>query len=476
MTIYLSEPAEWKGYFWPVEDQDQARPGVLSYTPDKGLQLDLIGGFNDAGWIPNPSGAGQVLRPATREWDAVYGVAAGMPITLLDCGSLAGSGSGFGNELYEQKIHVMLALVGIHLPDETSASFNEIEIWVENLTLWAADTDINLAPWLGQTPRRWQISVEQTDPRIAHLDRMRVELRRGHVLVNSDHRRSHRNVATREISSISFRSKQPRPLKDWIEMVGVTQDLITLAIDKPCAVLGQTLSPTDEAKDNPASSTRSEVRVYTKELIAAQPDEQAEMLHEVLFTLHDTRFEAVLPRWMFVQRRFRTACSMLLGLRYISRGFLETQLTTAVGAAEVFHRKLGKKPPIPAEEFAEMRKKILASVPPARRNWLASKLWNEPSLKERLVELATTPDPEIMNRLVPNPKAWATATADARNGIAHRGKADVDEMYATVTITTAVVVMNLLHQLEIPKERLVSALTDNNTLKNAARLSAKYWP
>lgn len=259
-------------------------------------------------------------------------------------------------------------------------------------------------------------------------------------------------------------------------MVGVVQDLVSLAMDMPCAVLGQTLSPIDEAKDNAEFPARSEVRVYAKELIAGQPDEDAEKLHKVLFTLHDNRFEVILSRWMFVRRRFRTASSMLLGLRYISRGYLETQLATAVGAAEVFHRKLGRKPPFLPKEFAEMRKQILASVPPTRRNWLASKLWNEPSLKERLIDLATTPDPEIMTRLVPNPKAWATATADARNGIAHRGTADVDQMYATVTITIAVVLINLLHELEIPRQRLVSALTDNDTLRAAARLSAKYWP
>jgi len=147
-----------------------------------------------------------------------------------------------------------------------------------------------------------------------------------------------------------------------------------------------------------------------------------------------------------------------------------------VGAAEVFHRTLEKKPPVPAEEFAAMKKQIRDCVPAGRRQWVDSRLWNEPSLKERLIDLATTPDSEIMNRLVPNPKAWAKATAQARNGIAHRGKADLDEMYAVVTVTTAVVLMNLLLQLEIPKERLVWALIDNDTLSGAARLSAKYWP
>lgn len=326
------------------------------------------------------------------------------------------------------------------------------------------------------TPRQWDIHVEQTESRFAHLNGMTAELSRGHKLIHDDMRRSHLNVATHEISSISFRSKQPRPLEDWLETAGVIQDLVSLAMDKPCAVLGQTLFPTEEAKDNPDSAARSEVPIYTRGLIAAQPDEYAESAHEVLFTLNDTRFDVVLTRWDFVQKRFAAACNMLLGLRYISRGFLETQLTTAVGAAEVFHRKLEKKPPVPGEEFAEMKEQILDCVPPSRRQWVDSRLWNEPSLRERLLDLATTPDSEIMNQLVPNPKAWAKATALARNGIAHRGRTNVDEMYAVVMVTTAVVLVNLLHQLAIPKERLVWALIDNDTLSGAARLSAKYWP
>jgi hypothetical protein len=129
---------------------------------------------------------------------------------------------------------------------------------------------------------------------------------------------------------------------------------------------------------------------------------------------------------------------------------------TAVGAAEVFHRKLCKDPPIPEEEFAEMKARILERVPAARQQWVDSRLWNEPSLRERLVDLATAPEPEVMNQLVPNPKAWARATALARNGIAHRGRTKSDEMYAVVKVTTVVVIVNLLHQLEIPKEYMLS--------------------
>jgi hypothetical protein len=82
-----------------------------------------------------------------------------------------------------------------------------------------------------------------------------------------------------------------------------------------------------------------------------------------------------------------------------------------------------------------------------------------------------------MNKLVPNPKAWAQATALARNGIAHRGRTKSDGLYAVVKVTTAVVIVNLLHQLEMPKECTLRGLNDlNDTLSEAARLSAKYWP
>jgi hypothetical protein len=133
MTDYLSRPAEWRGRFWPAEDQAQARPGVLSYTPDTGIRLNLIGGFNDATWVPAPAGVGQVLTTPTREWPVVHGAAANMPITLLDCIFQRGSRKGFSPELDEQEIRAERALINIHLSGECSPSFTgiaiELEIW-----------------------------------------------------------------------------------------------------------------------------------------------------------------------------------------------------------------------------------------------------------------------------------------------------------------------------------------------------------
>jgi ApeA N-terminal domain 1 len=142
MTKYLSESADWSGYFWLPGKRGQAQAGVLSYTPDHGLLLSLIGGFNDARWEPNPAG-GSVLSTPTREWAVVHGFAENKPITLLDCVAQRWTGFGFGGNITQQEIRAEQALVGIILDDEASAPFVGIEVQVENLTEWGAQSPIS---------------------------------------------------------------------------------------------------------------------------------------------------------------------------------------------------------------------------------------------------------------------------------------------------------------------------------------------
>jgi hypothetical protein len=83
-----------------------------------------------------------------------------------------------------------------------------------------------------------------------------------------------------------------------------------------------------------------------------------------------------------------------------------------------------------------------------------------------------------MHSLLPNVGAWAEATKSERNPVAHGGNmsADVQRLRAITTVTTAVVLLNLLHQLGIPEERLMFAMVDNPTLSVAARLAREQWP
>lgn len=59
---------------------------------------------------------------------------------------------------------------------------------------------------------------------------------------------------------------------------------------------------------------------------------------------------------------------MTLGLRYAPARYVENNLLTAVGAAEVLHRGLRiDERPFPADEFKPMREAMLEHVPEEHR-------------------------------------------------------------------------------------------------------------
>jgi hypothetical protein len=56
-----------------------------------------------------------------------------------------------------------------------------------------------------------------------------------------------------------------------------------------------------------------------------------------------------------VNSRFRAAFDVILGLRYVERGYLQTQLITAVAAVESVHAASVFEPPMPNSEFKALK-------------------------------------------------------------------------------------------------------------------------
>lgn len=171
---------------------------------------------------------------------------------------------------------------------------------------------------------------------------------------------------------------------------------------------------------------------------------------------------------------------MIFGLRYVKGSYLQSQLVTAVAAAESLHAAMNFPPPLTDEEFKARRRRLMDCTPREEREWLRQKLGtNSQILRQRLLDLTHIPYAEIMDDMLPNPEAWAKAAKDERNAIAHGGKdltRDVSLLNAIVTTTTAVVLLNLLHQLQVPADRIKIALRQNQTLKSAKYLAGKHWP
>jgi len=163
---------------------------------------------------------------------------------------------------------------------------------------------------------------------------------------------------------------------------------------------------------------------------------------------------------------------------YSPARFVENNLLTAVGAAEVLHRNLRiDEKPFPKADFSAMREAMLAQVPEEHRDRLKGAIRNDPTLRDRLHALAARPDKEAIAQLVPDVAHWARRTTRARNDLAHEGKTpthSIEELIAIVDVTTAVVILNVLHELGLPAARQREVVRDHPTLRYTADL-AREW-
>lgn len=160
---------------------------------------------------------------------------------------------------------------------------------------------------------------------------------------------------------------------------------------------------------------------------------------------------------------------MILGLRYAPPRYIENNLLMAVGAAEVLHRGLRiDEKPFEPEMFGAMRDAMLEQAPEEHRGTLKRLIRNDPTLRDRLLALAARPDQEAIALLMPDVTHWARRATQARNDLAHQGKTpshSFDELIAVVKVTTAVVILNVLHELGLPPEQQRKVMQEHPQLR-----------
>jgi len=478
----LDQPADWSGHWWLPGALGNAVPGILRYNPQDGLRLSLIGGFDP--FILHQVSEEQATAMANEyeRWPVILGIADNIEITLLDCIPLTTTSYLPGLAApSKQVLAATTALIGVHLPDEGEAVFTSSLVSVENLTQWS-NSSILTSSSEGKGGRIDRVTLSMTpiaEPTVT-VDDTAVTLVHAHTLPGIERSRGEIVRRMRDTAFVELRPQRRMTLTTAREFAETIQDLVSLATYQACAllelVLGVPPRPDDHLDDYPVRDR--EVKVYFRGTFTGDAEAKAINRSEALFTCRDIAFEEIVPRWWRLRKTCLPASNMVLGLSYAPAQYLEGNLLSAVGAAEVLHRCLGiGQRRIPAKAFNVMRETLLENTPEEHRQWIKSAIRNEPTLRDRLITLAGLPDSKAMQELVPDVDCWARITSRARNDLVHEGQTprqSPDELVAATRVTTAVVMMNLLQALELPHERQQQAVFDNPRLHNAARLASKY--
>jgi hypothetical protein len=480
----LDEAGEWSGIWWLPDNPDQTIPGVLRYSPDGGLVLSLIGAFEDR-IMSTPSPGLTVFHEGSRNWDVIHGAAEQWEISLLGCYP-SGVKRTIGARVKspdKQTIAAMTALLGAHVSGEDDAIFSAAEISVEDLGLWAASSvfEGSLGATDGEIDGTGSITVKPVPARSVLVDGTEFRLEHQHTLPFFDQRKGGTVGRMRDTAFVRVVPAAPCSLGSARDAASLVQDLISLATHRAAGLIWLRLEvaetkPALLPDGRPAPKRRANV-LYSPAALGRGNTKTVDH-HRVFFTCESIPFEEVVPRWHEARGRLQAATRMILGLRYAPARYVENNLLTVVGAAEVLHRGLRiDEKPFPRAEFRAMRDAMLEQVPERHRERFKGAIRNDPTLRNRLHALAARPDQDAIALLMPDVDRWAERTTRARNDLTHEGKTPnhrMEELFAVVEVTTAVVVLNLLHELGLPAERQSEIVREHPRLRATAN-TARDW-
>ena len=260
-------------------------------------------------------------------------------------------------------------------------------------------------------------------------------------------------------------------------------DLLTLASDRPCAVISQRLvgQPIPVTYPNMIDGgkigtlTREETpeaAVYARRTVTVSPDAKELHLHDFLFTCQDMPFEELVVRWLDVRRRVVRATNMLFSLKYSKPGFLQTQVLTAAVSAEALSRCLTdpNAVPMPTRDFDSMVRELRIAIGRMRdedRKRFEGLLRNEIGYRDRLNDVASMPPQAVVAKIIPDVEVWAKELMNVRNGIAHgldQSYSEPRNLFLLLQRTQYLIYLVLMTELGLPEPVLDRAVEANQYL------------
>lgn len=481
--LKLDEPGEWAGLWWLPEAPDERLPGVMRYDGRGGLSLSLIGAFEER-IFSSPAPGVTLYHGRARTWDVIHGVAERREVTLFGCVPTRSLRTMFARveSPDTQTVGATIAVIGAHVSGEEDVAFAAAEISVEDLALWAASSVFagSIGTHDGKPDGTGAVSVKPVEAQTVTVNGTEYSLVHTHTLPFFDRRRGRTVGRMQDTASIRVCQADPFTLRAALDAASLIQDLIALATHRAAGViwLQLELAGTKALLPDRRMLPPRRADVLYSPVAVGKSDEQAIDPGSVLFTCEMLPFEELMPHWCEVRGKLQAAINMILGLRYAPARFVENNLLMAVGAAEALHRGLSiEEKPIPEAEFRKIRKAVLGQVPEEYRGRFKESIRNSPTLRDRLLALAARPDQQAIGQLVPDVKHWAKQTARARNDLAHEGKTpdhSIDELIAIVDTTSAVVILNVLHELGLPVERQREIVQDHPRFRMTCR-KAREW-
>jgi hypothetical protein len=443
-----------RGEWWLPEAPDDVQSGVLRIDENRQMTLELVKGFDTD--LVGPADE-QGTQPITwiGHWDMIHGRTSREYVTLLGV-NLKSSSWLFGT-VANQTLGVDIALVGTALDEPEEAAFTGVQAEIDNLLYWSVLTAFQSSIEFQENKfKRSYAEGASVDALHAEWNGFKISLGlRFTAFQAEDINPNQRTVGGTETAWIKFEHEELQTASTYFELVATFQDLLTLAMDYPCAIRGVTYS-LEKQSDDPTPMTPT-AKGYYRYIFPAdsKPFKRRDRKH--FFRLDDTDgFDAIVPRWFDLVDRIRTGLRRVLSINYAGETMVGAELMTQTSALESLHRSLYDHPKMPPEEFKELVGQVLEGVDKRWVNLVRGSIRNDLSYAMRVKELVRQPDPEAVQRLLVDESKWITQIQRGRNALAHatnhRDSLSFDLQFRLLMVTRAFSALVIGQELGIPAE------------------------
>lgn len=331
----MDEELQWPGEWWEPGNRDDRVGGVVKYTPERGLELEVFNEFGDSSF---PFGFDNNSR-----FDRIHGLIKGKEAaTLVNCARI-----GTDDENQVAAVYGLNYLLegAFFLPNENIA-FNEAEVQFSMLNQWAqlVDTggEINTSDFsIGNPGDTIRVTAELPETREAFTDGDYIKLS-SQVNLNKDRYESGSiDLKTR----FQIVPKRPRvPLTEYRTHVRRLRNFLALGIGRPV---------------NPTSFTGEidglEVDVYFPlHRFSSVPSNGHATKMNFKFPDIDGRFEEVIRNWYQMSEELKTVLDLYFGTQYNSDMYPFNTFLSLTQALESYHRETHHDRYMPLSQYDEM--------------------------------------------------------------------------------------------------------------------------
>lgn len=338
---------EVRGEWWLPGTADRKVPGILTFSPQGGAGLSLLGSLRstlEEGEHRQKDGVVRVaMTQAALErsgsYPCLYGASGDTAYTLQDCLRVRSSNRVFRGQGSEA-IRVTRVLRGAFLDEDEALKATGISFGLAHLVSWIGETGIS-EEWRKDGGRREDVPRFRIEAR-EKPDRSAVLANGGSVHLKHSVGITGDGMSDRALTqAFHWRVDQPRGvgMDDLLDLASDVQDLVSIATGRIAAFERVRFWHPEVLRETPDGKRMPEaVDVFVEWNARAEKSTRRLHEHDLLFTFEHLGGIDGVRRWMDAADRHRSGLGRVMGSRYAKGMFVSDRLLNCSAALEAFDR------------------------------------------------------------------------------------------------------------------------------------------